>query len=150
MGEETEKFFVAKRSVALEKDLAAGSANLRTIEEGEALENLEGPKKDVKEGDNRVKGRVLSNGAEGWFTIGANTSPWSPQYECVQETPLQESADASEPKVVRSLEVGEFVEAVEVPKGTMIRVRAEKDNVIAYATLRNSEGAEFLKVVSRE
>merc|ERR1712217_367863 len=120
------------------------------VEEGEALENLEGPKKDIKEGDNRLRGRVLSDGAEGWFTIGGNILPWTPRYECIQETTLQESADASEPKIVRNLEVGEVVEAVEVPKGTMIRVRAEKDNVIAYATLRNSEGAEFLKVVSRE
>merc|ERR1712039_433177 len=105
-----------------EKDLRTGSANLRTVEEGEALENLEGPKKDVKEGDNRVRGRVLSDGAEGWFTIGTKIWPWSAQYECVQETPLQESADTSEPKLVRSLEVGEIVEAVDVPKGAMVRV----------------------------
>jgi len=155
--EETDKHYICKHSVGLDKKFETGSANIRTIEEGEAVEVLEGPKTETKEGDNRMRCRLLSDASEGWFTLtGKNVSAWAPTYQCSQNTVLQDGLDMKESKTLRKLEVGEKVEAVEVPvkektAGIMrVRVRAEKDGITGFATIKGNQGTVLLKPMLSE
>merc|ERR1712151_307658 len=152
--EETDKNYVCKRSLALDKKFETNSNNLRTLEEGEVVELLDGPKTETKEGDNRVCVRLLSDGSEGWFSLtGKNVTAWRPGYECVQTTVLQDGLEMKEAKTMRKLECGEHVEAIEAPvlaKGAgimRVRVRAQKDGAVGFATIRGNQGTVILKAV---
>jgi len=152
--EETDQYYVCKRSVGLDKKFETNSTSVRMIEQGEPLEKLDGPQTETKEGENRARGRLLSDGSEGWFTLSGNhVSSWAPSYECVQSTVLQDGMDMKESKTVRKLEAGEKLAALEAPRCTntsgimRVRVRAEKDSAIGYATIRGNQGTVFLKSV---
>jgi len=152
--EESDRHYVCRAAVALERRFASGSEALRTLDEGEVLEALDGPKAESKEGSKRVRGRNISDGSEGWFTLSdRNCSPWTPQYKCTQSTVINDALSIKDAKAVRKLEVGEVLEALETPvleKGAgllRIRVRAEKDGACGWATVRGNQGTVMLKPV---
>jgi len=153
--EESDKHYVCKFAVPLEKRFTSGSETVRTLEEGEVFEVTEGPKPETKEGAKRVRGRNIADGVEGWFTLTSKTfEPWSPQYKCNQSTVINDGLAIKEAKAVRKLEVGEYVEALETPvfdkaAGLLrVRVRAEKDGAIGFATVRGNHGTTMLKPVT--
>mmetsp|Transcript_48329 Transcript_48329/g.78522 ORF Transcript_48329/g.78522 Transcript_48329/m.78522 type:complete len:112 (+) Transcript_48329:2-337(+) len=91
--------------------------------------------------------RSLSDGSEGWFTFTKTCVLWSPRYRCLKSTDLSDCLDAGKSTLLRKLVLGELVEALDVPEldaasGLVrVRVRAEKDNAVGFATVRESEGA---------
>merc|ERR1712129_552966 len=122
--------------------------------EGEVFEVTDGPKTETKEGARRVRGRKLSDGTAGWFTLGRkNFQEWAPKYKCTQTTILDGGLALNESKSVRKLEVGEIVEALDAPvfdKETSllrIRLRAEKDGAAGFATVQGNQGTVMLKPV---
>jgi len=150
--EDTSRHYVCRQKAAVEGKFATGSPVLRTLEPGEVFEIIEGPKTESKEGANRVKCRNLGSGKEGWFTLTAkNTHPWSSQYKCTQGTTMTEGLEIKDAKTVRKLEVNELITALETPlrenaAGIMrVRVRAEKDGAIGFATIRGNQGTLLLK-----
>eukprot|EP00931_Biecheleriopsis_adriatica_P025093 TRINITY_DN154_c0_g1_i8.p1 TRINITY_DN154_c0_g1~~TRINITY_DN154_c0_g1_i8.p1 ORF type:complete len:2005 (-),score=792.65 TRINITY_DN154_c0_g1_i8:106-6120(-) len=149
---ESDKHYVCTSPVQLEKSFASGSTGVREIEEGEAFEALENPKSEKKEGIERVRGRTLSDGVQGWITLSSKSfTPWSPMYNCVQSTVLNDGLEIKDAKALRKLEPGEVLEALQSPileksAGLLrIRVRAKKDNVVGYATVRGNQGTLLLK-----
>lgn len=154
--EETSKHYVCVQSVPLETKLASGSTAVRAMEVGEVFEVLEGPKTEVKEGSRRVRGRNISNNLEGWFTVTDKSfRPWaSAFYTVTQSTVMNETLNISDAKLVRKLEVGERVEALQTPvfesAASLVRarVRAEKDGALGFATVRGSQGSVFLTPAS--
>jgi len=152
--EETSRFCVCRRKTGLESKFSTSSSGLRSVEEGDIFEVLEGPRSDVKEGAHRVRGRVLSDGSEGWFTLSSRTTtPWAPLYKCAQNTTMTEGLTIKEAKQVRKLEPGEVLEALESPQpekaaGVIrVRVRAEKDGAIGFATVQGNQGTVLLKPI---
>jgi len=150
--EESDKFYIVKRPTGLDAKFPTSSNNHRQLEEGEIFEVTDGPKTETKEGLNRVKGRHLSDGSEGWFTLtSTNMHPWSPQYKCTSSTSLTDGLDIKEGKTIRKVEPPELLEALETPvleksTGMMrVRVRADKDGAVGYATVRSSQGRALLK-----
>jgi len=152
--EESDRHHTVKKSVALEVSFRSGSATVRSLEEGEIFEMLDAPKTEKKEGDQRMRGR-LSDDTEGWFTFTKFLNPWSPRYRCLKSTDLCDGLDASA-KVVRPLNPGELVEALDLPKldaasGLVrVQIRAEKDNSVGFATIRDGEGAVLMDSLSPE
>jgi len=153
--EANDKLFVCKRAGPLESRVIPGSSVVRTLEVGEVFEVTDGPKTEVKEGAKRVKGRNLSDGAVGWFTLAPKAmSPWSPQYKCVEGTVLHDTLDIATAGVVRKLEPGEILQALATPaleKATgllRVRVRAEKDGKVGFATARSDKGNVILEPAS--
>jgi len=149
--QESDKFYVCKASVALEGRFPSGSKAVRMLEEGELFEASEPPKVETKEGASRVRGRSLSNGSEGWFTlVTGKLSPWSPHYRCDASTELTEALDTASAKVIRMLDPGETLEALNAPvddgpSGALrVQVRAEKDGAIGFASIRGPQGLPFL------
>jgi len=151
--EETDKHYVCKQSTPLENRMPAGSgAMLRMLEVDELFDVLEGPKMQTKEGELRVRARCLGEGGEGWFTVtSANVRPWSPDYTCKQSTDLHNKVDMASAEVVRKIEQGESLEALEAPEMTAdalrVHVRAEKDGAVGYVSVKGEKGAVFLQPI---
>lgn len=152
--EETDKLNNVKAAVNLEKQFATGSASLRSLEVGEVVEVIEGPKTEKKDGPNRMRVRTVGpeEAIEGWFTITkTSVEPWSPSYKCVARSPVHSGLDASSAKEVASLEVGDALEALEAPRfvdGVLrIKVRVEKDGTVGFATVKDDQATIFLASV---
>jgi len=145
--EESTTHYVVARSVSLESAFKSGSPAVRSLEVSEIFEMLDGPKTEKKEGEQRMRVRSLSDGSEGWFTFTKTCVLWSPRYRCLKSTDLSDCLDAGKSTLLRKLVLGELVEALDVPEldaasGLVrVRVRAEKDNAVGFATVRESEGA---------
>lgn len=147
--EETTKHYKCIKSSDLEASFASGGALVRALEEGETFEVLEGPKAETKQSANRVRGRNLSDGTEGWFTFTKkNMQFWSPSYKCRSPVDLCDDAECS--KVQRKLEAGERLEALEPPTlcndVVTICLRAESDGAVGFATIK-AQGTVFLDPV---
>lgn len=150
--EASDQHHVVKKTTPLEATFRSGSFTLRLLEEHEVFEMLEPPKTEKKEGDQRMRGRSASS--EGWFTFSKFLTPWSPRYRCIKSTNLTESL-SSNSNVVRPL-ANEMAEALELPSFdetsglVRVRVRAEKDNILGYATLRETQGEVYLEALAPE
>jgi len=152
--QETTRHYVCLRPVALESRFQSGTSTLRTLEEGEVFEASDEPTIEKKEGPNRIKGRSLTNGSIGWFTLGAkNVQPWSPHYQCAQATTMTDRLEIKEAKTVRKLEAGERLTALAAPvleagsNITRVRARAEKDGKIGFVSIRGNQGTHLLEPV---
>jgi len=149
--EPNDKMYICKRSVPLEARMQSGSPSQRTLEAGEVFEASGSPQIDTEEGANRVKGRSMSDGSEGWFTLAKTVSVWSPSYKVSASTTLNDVLEISTAKTIRKLEVGEKLQALATPvpeesTGLLrLRVRAEKDGKIGFATMRGNQGTVFLQ-----
>lgn len=153
----SDKHYVCKSDTPLENRLVSGSPLIRTLETGEALEALEEPKSEKKDSVIRIHGKSLADASEGWFNLSSKTFQyWSPLHKVAASTALNETLEAKEEKPLRELEVGEIVEAIALPalqedSGLVqVRVRAEKDGLVGYASLQNKQGTMFLKPIVDE
>eukprot|EP00971_Amphidinium_carterae_P074253 1467374-Amphidinium_carterae.1 len=150
-------YCVASKELKLQTAPTETADDIRTIEFGEVFEVLEGPRKEAdaagkkKDPTERVHGRSMVDGSQGWFSLSSEVLPWSPQMQCMKSTSLQESVD-TESAAPRRLEVGEEVQALATPvldeKANVLRlqVRASKDGAVGYATMRGNLGTAFLDI----
>jgi len=137
--EESDKHFICKLSTGLQAKFSTESTVLRQLSEEEVFE---------------VKVCNVADGSEGWFTLtSSNMQPWSPLYKCQVVTTLTETVDIKEGKTVRKTEVQEVLEAIDTPavdkvSGILrVKVRAEKDGAIGFASVRSNQGKVILKPV---
>eukprot|EP00927_Polykrikos_kofoidii_P022008 TRINITY_DN20667_c0_g1_i1.p1 TRINITY_DN20667_c0_g1~~TRINITY_DN20667_c0_g1_i1.p1 ORF type:complete len:2068 (-),score=493.97 TRINITY_DN20667_c0_g1_i1:213-6416(-) len=123
---------------------------VRTLEEGEAFQVLEGPKEEKCPPVSRIKGRSISDGVEGWMTLKQDClKKWSGVYTCVVSTPIHDGRVVVDATVLRQLEKGETVELLEGPvaDGKDMRIRGSTKNqaTTGWMTIRNSDGKQLLK-----
>eukprot|EP00931_Biecheleriopsis_adriatica_P106256 TRINITY_DN8073_c0_g1_i4.p1 TRINITY_DN8073_c0_g1~~TRINITY_DN8073_c0_g1_i4.p1 ORF type:complete len:2013 (-),score=680.48 TRINITY_DN8073_c0_g1_i4:65-6103(-) len=150
--EESTKLYTALRDVPLHKKFQSdGSETVRLLRKDEPIEVLEGPKEEKFDPVVRVKGRALADGAEGWVSRKERTlKSWSPLYRCAHSTVIQSTLCTKDASVIRRVEEGENLEALDGPKedtgaGLLrIRARAEKDGVVGWITLKGNQGTIFL------
>ena len=58
---------------------------IRTLDVGELFKVLEGPKEEKSGIVQRLRGRALKDGIEGWLTLRPdNMKPWSAVYSCLE------------------------------------------------------------------
>jgi len=155
--EESNKFYVCKKPVSLEAKFYSDSKALRTLQEGELFEANDVPVSETKEGASRVRGRSVTTGVEGWVTLAKDkVLPWCPHYKCDASTTLTDALELATAKALRKIEAGETLEAVDAPAedkasgSVRIRLRAEKDGAMGFATVRGSHGLPFLYTVMPE
>lgn len=148
--EESTKHFVCLKASPMEARFSSGSTFTRTLEENEVVEVVEGPKTEVKEGAKRVNGRTTS-GDSVWFTLQTTSVfSWEPRYSCEVATNLHDGLRSASAKVVRELQVGEGMEALDLPvfdseaKEVRVRVRAKKDRAVGFATVIDAQKAVLL------
>lgn len=151
--EESSKHYKCTAAVALEDRFASGSKAVRSLEVGETFEIIEGPKLETKIGASRLRGRNIGDGKEGWVTLLKRSMvSWSPHHSVKSSIALHDGVEVETSKVVRKLEVGESVEALESPqpeKGGVLRVRlrAEKDGATGFATVKGNQGSVYLESI---
>jgi len=149
--EASSRHYSILQDVPLQKKFPSeGSEDIRVLAKGEAIQVLEGPKEETFPPQIRIKGRALSDGATGWFTMkNENLKPWSPYYKCTKPTPIHDGRNAEEAKLVRQLEAGEAAELLEGPveegKEQRMKVRVEKDGIVGWVTFKDGEGKFNLK-----
>jgi len=147
--EASSKHYTVTDDVPLQKQFASADAvTVRTLEKGEALQALEGPKEEAVQPATRVKGRALSDGAIGWITLkGDNVKPWSPYYNCLKAAPMHDAQAAEGATLVRQIAEGEVVELLEGPtkegQDPRMKVRAEKDGAIGWVTVKSKSTKFF-------
>jgi len=152
--EESDRHHKITKSVALEQAFKSGSSTLKQLEVGEPFEMLEAPKTEKKEGEQKMRGCLLNDKTEGWFTFSKFLTLWSPRYRCLRSTELHADLDAT--SEVRKLGQGELVEAFDIPQVSeagvvRVKVRAEKDNTVGFATVRDQgTGTFFLDALAPE
>lgn len=149
--EQSNKCFNVTKAVELHKQFRSidvKSEVVRTLEVGEAMQILEGPKDEKVPQDIRVKVRSFSCGTVGWISRKeGSVKTWTPNYKCLEKVAMHASRtveDSTEP--LRELQKGETVELLEGPvsEGKSMRIRccAKKDNIVGWVTL-TSEGKRF-------
>lgn len=136
---------------AMEMRMPTGSGVLRVLAKGETLEVLEGPKPFKIVGAQRIRGRSVSSKCGGWLTItDKNLSSWKLGYKCVKNVELRTGSDSAS-DIIRELEVGEKVRALETPTKDAgsgyfkVRVLAAKDNATGFVNIRGEADAVFLE-----
>jgi len=151
--EESSKHYKCTAAVSLEDRFPSGSKALRMLEVGETFEISEGPKSETKIGASRIRGRNIGDGKEGWATWTKRSMySWSPHHSCKSSIALHDGLEVESAKLVRKLEVGESLEALEPPqleKGGVLRVRlrAEKDGATGFATVKGNQGTVYLESI---
>jgi len=134
------------------KSIAAKSKRL--LDEGEAVEIIEGPRTETMEPAVRVKGRALADGAVGWIALRPDSvRAWTAYYKCTEGTGMHKTAAKEDEEVIRKLAVGEVVELLEGPKSfgegddkrICMRGRAEKDGAVGWVTLRDEKGKSLFE-----
>jgi len=148
---ESTAHYACKRSIPLERDITSGEDLVRQLEEGEIFEVLEGPCTESKRGILLARGRALRGGDVGWFSVGPDTRPWSAPHRCARPSDLRDSADAASAAVLRRLEEGEQLEALEPPRpeegvgALCLRVRAERDGAVGFVSAFGPGGVRVLE-----
>mmetsp|Transcript_38101 Transcript_38101/g.89254 ORF Transcript_38101/g.89254 Transcript_38101/m.89254 type:complete len:2003 (+) Transcript_38101:126-6134(+) len=151
---EPAKRLVCKQAVALTTvfDIAEGKA-IRKLDAGEVLEQLESDSKDEARGLWRTKVRSVNDSLEGWATIKGNQGTEYLKvsesfYTCVRPMSL-ESKLAGTGVVVRSVEAGELVEALDKPTQqtlqgtTRAKGRSTHDGLVAWMTQPPGRGGVY-------
>eukprot|EP00930_Biecheleria_cincta_P032600 TRINITY_DN22604_c0_g1_i1.p1 TRINITY_DN22604_c0_g1~~TRINITY_DN22604_c0_g1_i1.p1 ORF type:complete len:2058 (+),score=625.53 TRINITY_DN22604_c0_g1_i1:78-6176(+) len=150
--EEATKLYTVVREVSLQKEFASEASEVvRTLVPDEAVEILEGPKKETFEAVTRIKGRALADDVVGWVSKKERKlKAWVPEYRCGKETVIQNTLCTRGAGMVRRLDEGELIETLEGPKedtevGLLrIRGRAEKDGAVGWISVRGNQGTQFL------
>merc|ERR1712228_727367 len=143
----SEKHYCVVREAPLTKAHASSSEIVRQLVRDEALEALDKPREELFTPGVRIKVRAASDRSVGWIDLNVksgNVKPWTPNYKCKTKTPIHNTLAIEGATVLRELEAGESLEFFEGPKlvGKELRIkaRAEKDGVVGWVTVKDSEG----------
>jgi len=128
--------------------------DVRTLEEGETIELLEGPKEEKAEAPLRVHGRSSTDGKVGWVSLKKGVMKlWSANYRCVEAAGITSELDSSKGEV-RSLEKGETFELLEGPKvesatgALRMKGVAAKDAATGWVTISGSDGKSLMECIA--
>lgn len=158
---------VIKEAVLTDVMVIKESKSVRRLEVGEIFEVLEGPEKEEQSQVDRVRGRALKDGSEGFATVAGNQgtvflSPGGDTLvvaapdgvELCESQELAENGESEESHgVVRRLAHGEALRLTEWPlrreeksgAPTRIKVQAQSDGAIGWVTA-STPTTVFIKV----
>lgn len=158
----TEKpFFLSTKELSLQSGDAVESPAIRTMEAGELLELLDGPR-DVGQGSElRVRGVTCGQEATGWLQIrdkdGRVVAKLSSAiYKCNEPIAMTDISELANCTLIRRVNTGEALELLseeqEVqPKegGVRKKFRACLDGVEGWITTTGSQGTSYMRAAPR-
>jgi len=148
-------FLRVREATSAYTDTDQSSDPITTVEAGELIEVLEGPKAGRAVEVLRARGKAIKDAKFGHVVISDSTSS-TPNLEplslmvCKTTTVLTSEFDITGCTPVRKIDVGEKLEALEEPqkdegrKMTRVKVRCRKDGQEGYATVTGSQGTTYL------
>jgi len=152
---ESTKHYTVLEDVPLEKQMGGDAGEpLRTLEKGEVVEIMLGPKETKLDPVQRIRVRTLGDSTEGWCTMqGDAMKPCVPYYKCLREVSLRvDKTSEEEGEAVRQLKKDEILELAEGPvegpaDALWVKVRAEEDGACGWTRIRSGDaGKEALLV----
>jgi len=127
---------------------------VRSLRPGEVVEVLEGPRREASGTAMRARGKALSDGSTGWFTVRNRhgdecVETGRTTYKCLAGIALTDAMDIKKCNALRKLEAGEAAVLLEGPTQdaatgvTRVKVQALKDGARGWITSRGSAGKLF-------
>jgi len=151
---------VVKQTVLSDNLNIEKSSRIRRIDVGEVIEVQKGPAVDSSVNVYRIYGRCIRDGVSGWATIAGNQGvtflvPGGRIFTCKATVTLsQDLKDLSGKSAIRQLQEGEILEVLEWARTsrnelgiTRIRVKAQIDGAVGWATQMSKEGTVFLEAM---
>eukprot|EP00929_Paragymnodinium_shiwhaense_P085883 TRINITY_DN4634_c0_g1_i1.p1 TRINITY_DN4634_c0_g1~~TRINITY_DN4634_c0_g1_i1.p1 ORF type:complete len:2259 (-),score=988.25 TRINITY_DN4634_c0_g1_i1:139-6915(-) len=150
-------YYTVVKDIAVTPNFEIGDHKpLRKALAGEFVELLEGPRKHEETGVNRLRGRLMKDGIEGWVAIDGNKGSIflaeapKPYYACSKELRFDKDEHGKEDPI-RSLLAGEILELLEGPRRLnkaledkqVAKVKACKDEAKGFVTIRDQFGTVF-------
>jgi len=141
------------------------SGTLKRLEPNEVIEVIDGPLRDPAIGIQRVFGKALSDGTQGWVSVTGNQGSnylveGGNLYKVVKETILTDSFELNGEKAsiklketTRKLKEGTVLEAHEWPRKdeksglTRLKGKVRNDGAIGWVTTTGNTGVIFLELV---
>merc|ERR1712060_88618 len=145
------KHWTILEDTPLQKEASLSSEEVRTLTKGEAVTALDKPREEQRPPVVRAKCRAVSDSSVGWITVRSQcVRGWSVFYKCLVAAPMTDSSVVSaDGKEIRQINAGEIVELLDGPTadGNEIRMkgRAEKDGVIGWVSVKDSDGKRFFE-----
>jgi len=136
-------------------------SEVRVVKAHEVLELLEGPRAETLGNAMRARGKALSDGATGWFTVKNKVGvdyvqPGRSTYTCMSSIALTDGMDIKNCKVVRKLSKGEKLTVLEGPVSDdkagvpRIKARAASDGAEGWVTVRGNAGSVYAEESGRQ
>jgi hypothetical protein len=139
--------------VSMSSEFTSGSETVRQLQADEALEVLEGPRKEKLSEVSRAKCKATKDGAIGWFTLKSQSGDVLAEtdvslYQCTASIAITDNKDIRNCKVIRKLEVGEVFKVLEGPSqedGGVTRCKGfiVKDGQEAWVTIKGNAGTVY-------
>jgi len=142
------QYYSCITSVAMTDEMDIKNCNvMRKLVDGEVFTVSEGPVEDKSAGIMRVKGKAVKDDSEGWITIKGNAGTVyaeasTKHFTVVEDVALQKQFASADAVTVRTLEKGEAMLALELPKEeamapeVRVRCRALSDGSMGWITLK--------------
>jgi len=160
--QEMEKpYYSCKEEVVLQTEFSSDNTeDMRTLRQDEVLELVEGPRKEVFGKASRVRGKALSDGVTGWFTVkdskgSAIAEPDGQYYSCTTSVAMTDEQDIRNCNVVRKLVEGEVFTVLEGPVQdkeagiTRVKGKATKDEQEGWITIKGNAGTIYAQASSK-
>lgn len=148
-------FYQCLKDLPIEKDFDSGSAVTRTVKADEVLELIEGPRKETLGSLMRIKGKAVSDGKIGWFTMKGKSGhvfaeKGTKVYTCTATVAITDVCDIKACKVLKKLSVDDVFTILEGPvceEGGCERVKGRSsDDVEGWITIKGNAGTVYAKV----
>jgi len=143
-------YFCCEQETILQSSLDSGSDQVCVTQSGEVLEVLQGPQKESSVEFQRIRGKVGSDGQQGWVTLkdssGNANLELTKLIVCRQSIAITTTFDITEGKALRKLNVGEALEILEGPTEdtnrslTRVKARSKTDGKEGWVTVRGNQG----------
>eukprot|EP00927_Polykrikos_kofoidii_P065794 TRINITY_DN61510_c0_g1_i1.p1 TRINITY_DN61510_c0_g1~~TRINITY_DN61510_c0_g1_i1.p1 ORF type:complete len:2086 (-),score=507.96 TRINITY_DN61510_c0_g1_i1:169-6426(-) len=159
---EVEKPYITCRKVTpLEKEFKSDVPEIvRTLNEDEILEVIEGPRKETTKKSLRARINVMSDEATGWVTLRDRCERNLAEIDaklfiCTQTVAITDGLDVKSCNVLRKLVVGELFEMegelVEDPGSKLVRAqgKALKDGKEGWISTKGNAGTIFAEVTNK-
>jgi len=145
-----QQYFTVVKPIAITKEFDISKTKiLRTSDIDEVIEVLEGPCGDDSLGLQRIRGKSLTDGLEGWISVKGNKgTPFlhkvlKPYYACTKEVKFETESGE------RKLQIDEVLELIEGPRkqvfkpGLRVRGKASSDGATGWFTVKNRSDVTF-------
>merc|ERR1712050_144672 len=128
----------------MNKRFEEGGEMLRSLEAGESVQILDGPKNLKLPAVSCIKVKCVTDKSIGWVNK-ASLRRWNQTYNVRVASPLQETSSVAEDtKTIVELAKGDKVQYLEGPvadnNSIRLKVKAVKDGSIGWVTLKSEKG----------
>jgi len=149
-------FLVASGPTELREASGAEAVSIRSLEAGEKLELLEGPREVAPEIQLFLKGAACKDAAQGFICLQELSDAPAPSdryYVCKSVIAMTQDFDLTNCKPIRKVSVGEALELLESDESApssgsplaRLRFRALQDGREGWVTLKGNQGTVYLE-----